>query len=387
MKGRHGHNLRSAPHSKRTIRVNSRVGPKSRADSQQQRRSAPGGSELQQHHISETLETTMRTISDHAGDAPAPTTNNMHIIAAQQQQMKTMQEMMRAMQQQMATLQHTIMNMATPPSKEPLITASKGAGQTASSADANPSGGAADNANKHTSDDRTAGIDASGSPDPTVKESTTQQPLSGIAEPMVAGAATNNKDGAGAKHVSRGDGAAQKHKAGGGDGAPLQPNKKGKRDRARYRGSKRRPATGPPLIRSMANAARKSRSKASNPNSKSALKTRKARAASWRAFGFEPISTTDYRKRQFKAVRKAVGRQRADVDPDELMHRRIATYRDRDPRRHRSVYDMPTDESDDYIGGMDESSSDDHPDEAAKQAASYRKELRRRLRGSLTSLR
>ena len=84
-----------------------------------------------------------------------------------------------------------------------------------------------------------------------------------------------------------------------------------------------------------------------------------------------------YRKRQFRAVRKAARLDRSDAALDERMHRRIATYRDRDPERYRSVYDVPTDESSqDYIGGMDDSSSDDHPDEAAKDAAAYRKELK-----------
>ena len=105
MKGRqHGHNLRSAPHSERTVRANIRAGSKSRADSQLSRRSAPGDSELQQHRGSETLGPATRTQSGPAGDAPAAA-QNMDIIAAQQQQMKMMQEMMSAMQQQMAAMQ------------------------------------------------------------------------------------------------------------------------------------------------------------------------------------------------------------------------------------------------------------------------------------------
>ena len=95
MKGHHGHNLRSDPHSKRTVRANSRAVSKTRAESQQ-------------HHGSETSGPSIQTPSGHAGDGPAPTTNSMHVIAAQQQQMKIVQEMMSAMQQQMVTMQHTI---------------------------------------------------------------------------------------------------------------------------------------------------------------------------------------------------------------------------------------------------------------------------------------
>ena len=132
----------------------------------------------------------------------------------------------------------------------------------------------------------------------------------------------------------------------------------------------------------MAGAARKSRTKSSKRGSASAFNARRAKSA-WRAFGFEPISSATYRKRQFKAVRKAAQQHRSDAALDGRIHRRIATYRDRDPERYRSVYDVPTDESShDYVGGMDDSSSDNHPDEAAKEAAAYRKELKQRLRSA-----
>ena len=132
----------------------------------------------------------------------------------------------------------------------------------------------------------------------------------------------------------------------------------------------------------MAGAARKSRSKATGRSNASAFNTRRARA-SWRAYGFEPIDTATYRKRQIRKVRKAAQRQRADADSDEQMHMRIATYRDRDPDRFRSVYDLPTDNSsDDYIGGLDNSDTSDPPDDAAKQAASYRRDLKQRMRAA-----
>ena len=99
MKGhQHGHNLRSAPHIKRTVRANSRIGSNNRTGRNLPPRSAPESRKLQQHRGSETLGTGMQSKGGYAGDAPA-TTNSMQVIAAQQQQMQQMQRMMLTMQQ------------------------------------------------------------------------------------------------------------------------------------------------------------------------------------------------------------------------------------------------------------------------------------------------
>ena len=132
----------------------------------------------------------------------------------------------------------------------------------------------------------------------------------------------------------------------------------------------------------MAGVARKSRTKASKCGSASAFNKGRSRL-SWRTFGFEPISTDAYLKSQVKSVRRAARRQRSFADFDEQLHRRVATYRDRDPARYHSIYDQETDNSsDDYVGGMNDSSSEDHPDEAARKASRYRKRLQQRLRAA-----
>ena len=130
----------------------------------------------------------------------------------------------------------------------------------------------------------------------------------------------------------------------------------------------------------MAGKARKSRSRAEATQSARGRSNADKRTP-WSAFGFEPITTGEYRRSQRRAVRAAARIQKRDSERDELMYRNIGTYMDRGPGGRTSIYDRPTDHSsDDYIGGMDSSSSDDHPDGAAMRAARYRKQLRRRLR-------
>ena len=118
----HGHNLRSAPHSERTIRANTRAEASTRAHSTMQPREGPESRLQQQVRGPETLGPRTHTEDGPARDV-SPSAAHLQTISAQQQQMQQMQQMMMAMQRQMTSLQNTIVNMVTPPAPAPLITA------------------------------------------------------------------------------------------------------------------------------------------------------------------------------------------------------------------------------------------------------------------------
>ena len=245
MKGHHhDHNLRSAPHSDRKVRANSRSGHSNRSGTNLPHQSAPARGTRQQLQGPETLGSMTQTNSGHAENVSA-TTSSMQIIAAQQQQMMQMQRMMQSMQQQMAALQQTITTMGKSSPEGPLITAPKGGQPSLTGITAAEKEATHTPDNQQRSDGRAAGTTASGSLDPSVKESTVKQMSPSVAAAGGSGTATNKTGGAVSTTTSRGDGATHKHKASRSDGAPQHTKRKGMQKRGQRRDGKRRPATGP----------------------------------------------------------------------------------------------------------------------------------------------
>ena len=220
------------------MRATKRKETNNRAGTATQSRILAGTNTQQKPRGPETSGPATRSASSPARDV---STGNSHIqtIAAQQQQMQQMQQMMFAMQQQMTTLQQTIATMATQPTTEPLITGPTGTNVGADGRTDAPSG--ANIAQQDaTSSSRTAGTAASGSPPPQLeKESTATQPPPKPTESVVRNPAPQPDGKTGIDSTSRDSNIPHKSKRGGRTG--LQ----------RERGSKRRPASGPPLIRSM----------------------------------------------------------------------------------------------------------------------------------------
>ena len=262
----HDHNLRSAPHSNRRVRASKRTESNNRADTATQPRIITGTRTQQQHRGSETSGPATRHSNSPTRDVSS---GDVHLqtIAAQQQQMQQMQQMMFAMQNQMTALQSTIATMAKQPAPAPLITAPTST-DTAAIKNANAPSGASNKQQSNKSSSRTAGTAASGSPLPQQeKESTTTQQPSISAESAEKNPAPQPVSEAVANSTSRGS------------KAPHKSQRDGLAGLERKRGSRRRPASGPPLIRSMAGVARKSLSKAKKRGKASAFNQRRSRSS------------------------------------------------------------------------------------------------------------